>query len=362
MNTLKLFFICAGTCLFVGCSVDTLAIIEHPEGAKPNSQFSVAMLNNYVYLVNSSRIMLPVTRDSLHVAFGLPQGWAVEGVKYYVASDLDLVAYMADSSMTEEEMSEAFGDSLAVYLSRATAMTADPGIATAFAGRTFTANNPDLDSIVVQADDVGQWLGYGAKVNITLAAGSECDTFFVNDSLEGLDSLGGGMSLDTIGMSLVPVFIFAVVEVGPDEDTVNLFYYSKTGVLPPAQIDSSDMTALTDQGYMAYVPLNVSSTLSVRDRISAQARTPAPEIYPNPFRQGTSVRIGTGMNSGGIRTAAIYSASGVLVRTLSANTGPQSRMVWDGLDDGGRTCLPGVYLVKFSAGGKSFCRSVTLMQ
>jgi len=90
MKLLKMLAVCAAAGTFTGCAIDYSQIVDHPAGAKPQDTISVSMINIVTVLSNSSRLIQRVTRDSLHVAMGLPQGWSVVSADCYIAEDTRL--------------------------------------------------------------------------------------------------------------------------------------------------------------------------------------------------------------------------------------------------------------------------------
>ena len=61
-------------------------MLQHPDQAQKQQTISVDLLNSYMYITNGSVLSSDVTRDSLHVAIGLPEGnWTVVSVAAYAA-------------------------------------------------------------------------------------------------------------------------------------------------------------------------------------------------------------------------------------------------------------------------------------
>jgi hypothetical protein len=66
---------------------------------------------------------------------------------------------------------------------------------------------------------------------------------------------------------------------------------------------------------------------------------------PNPFRSLTVIRVPAGRDGG---PPGIFDAAGTLVRTPVASA---DRVSWDGADDAGRGCRPGVYFLRLGRDG-----------
>lgn len=76
--------------------------------------------------------------------------------------------------------------------------------------------------------------------------------------------------------------------------------------------------------------------------------------WPNPGRGATTLQLHVGRLDGARGEAAIYDLAGRRVRAL--HHGPLAQrlttLTWDGRDDRGMSLAPGVYLLRFSAGGR----------
>lgn len=231
----------ATTLLFIGCSVDSVQIIEHPKHVNPSAQFEVSLVNQYALILNGASVPQSVNRDSLHLAIGLPSGYSVVAAKYYFANALSVLklATKMDSATAEQ----AVKDSTALYKSRALVMQNTPQFVTNLKHRTYMAKNEDEDdSMKVNTDAVVNWSAWGGKVSIAIPSGTLADT-----------------SLDTMGMSLgvisKSVFIWLTLTAKNSLGQDTLLYFTKTAAMPAL----SD-TANTDIGEIKYAPLSITNS------------------------------------------------------------------------------------------------------
>ncbi|MBD3393864.1 MAG: hypothetical protein GF418_17165 [Chitinivibrionales bacterium] len=342
MKLLRGIVIPAALLMLVGCSMDQTIVLEHPSEAKPGDQMSVSLVNNYVYLTSGTAVMAPVSRDSIHAAVGTPEGWSVEAISFYVADQFDIanLAASAGENMDSIEFAEMLVDSVSAYRARAQAMPEDAGMADALAGRVVAAHGPSGDdSIDVHTDSVELWHTYSAAVGISLDAGDPVDTFVVADSLDTSITI----SADTVGMTIIPVFIYVQVKAAAAEDSVVLYYYTKTAGMPDTVVDSSDMTALIDQGDMAYVNVAVSSAAGVASRTVPGRAGLLVRAMPDPFTAQTVISFPSFERAARMD---IYSVEGALVKSLAIDAG-QSAVTWNGTDNAGATVTAGTYLARF---------------
>lgn len=87
---------------------------------------------------------------------------------------------------------------------------------------------------------------------------------------------------------------------------------------------------------------------------------------PNPCRDRVNIRVipaGMTLSAGDLR-CGVYDAAGRLVRALAmaSGAGPALDFEWNGTDQQGRRCGPGVYVVRTEAGGISASAPVTLIE
>jgi len=85
-------------------------------------------------------------------------------------------------------------------------------------------------------------------------------------------------------------------------------------------------------------------------------------IHPNPFNPQTTVQFAL-VAPQHVRVA-IYDVRGALVRRLADQSMPAGdhSLVWNGLDDGGRTTSSGIYFVRLIAGNVVETRKVVMLK
>ncbi len=78
------------------------------------------------------------------------------------------------------------------------------------------------------------------------------------------------------------------------------------------------------------------------------------KIYPNPFCEQATIRYSKQSNAE--TQISIFNLKGQKVRSFSAQQGSKAdlEIVWNGLDEKGRACASGVYLIRINEGNKSF--------
>lgn len=91
------------------------------------------------------------------------------------------------------------------------------------------------------------------------------------------------------------------------------------------------------------------------------AATPPPLLglpSPNPFREGTTIRLGWAIEGDRPRLA-VYDIAGRRVRELSEEGGAGRLTArWDGRDDAGRSVPSGIYLIRMEGEGRTVTRKV----
>ncbi|MBN1130073.1 MAG: hypothetical protein JXA71_13865, partial [Chitinispirillaceae bacterium] len=234
----------AGTALLlcIGCSFDTMNIIDHPARVSEGQQFEASLYNQFIHITNGGKINMDIIRDSLHVAVGTPEGWTIESARFYVARDWDIVSLASQLDDTVA-LALAIRDSSIAFKARATAMNADPGFVTALAGRSYqAADKYDNNAIVVETDSIGSWTCFRGVAGIMYTRGTPVDTIMV-------DSTG-----DTTGISVMPLFAWVTLRAPASSRQDTLIYFSKTAAMPPL-----DDSGSIDVGEMAYAAITVGS-------------------------------------------------------------------------------------------------------
>jgi hypothetical protein len=333
-----------------GCSMDKTAIIQHPTNAQPNAAITVSLADMYILYDTAKTIHSTIVRDSVHFAAGLPAGWSIQSLTYYVGRNLKLASYI-DTVVDTAGLAAAFAESLIVFKVRATPMTADASMANFLKHKSFKAElySSTTDSAIIQTDSVAQWLAYSDKCDVTLAAGSKPDKLIKNP-----DSSSAGI-VDSIAITAVPVFIYATLKTGPYTGDFKLYYYTKTSrLVDPATLTNSMSTAYYDKGDMVWVPITLSLVSSAQIPFGSSSAA-AFSVSPSSLRQGAIAHITLPSNSG--YSLGIYSTDGRLIRQWKG--GPASGdMQWNATDMNGRPVNAGMYLFRLQANGATTTKSV----
>ena len=194
---LQLALVTSAMYLLIGCSADSVQILSQATQAKPGDTITIKLVNAYLYLTDTSRLNAAATRDSFHVAFGLPDGWSVVSMSYYPAYNfkvpgilnggIDTAALLNQdySKVTQQinrNLDQSFAqnnlqDSLAKFEAGQMPMIRDNGMKAAFAGRTIDAHDQlNVTTIKVSTDSVKNWSAYSSIVSLICPAGTKTDT------------------------------------------------------------------------------------------------------------------------------------------------------------------------------------------
>ncbi len=351
----------------VGCSTDTLLVIEHPVEAKPGDTITVELGSFYGHATPMGMVISPVNRDSLHFLIGLPEGWRVLSVDYHIARDwkfandllkvVDLQDLETDNTFAQN--SELFTDSIASFRLSKQPMESNPSLAALFAGRTHNASaafGTEDEPRVVTTDGIDRWVGFSSPVNIRLAQFSPTDTVVsLPDSvIAELDEQYQQMA-EAIGVTIVPVYLHATIITGDQAGLHDIYYYSKTAQLPegedftqyPDLDDQSSLLqqlAMLDRGSMVYVSVNTGPDVSVLSQKTIRATSGDLKAYPASFSAHTTITVPE--NRSGDQRVVIKSLDGKLVKILSIKNGA-NQVIWDGTDRSGSRAVPGTYVVSF---------------
>ncbi len=334
MRSVKCVMMCGLALLAVGCSLDRISIIEHPDSVSPGETFQAKMASLYFYATPYEVVAQRVERDSLHFAIGTPEGWAVDEVQFYAAKDFRIakIVGIEDSAA----LAQLLVDSLSRFEAMKEPMTPDESVFQALQGDTVqtrdTASDTSFNLIV---DEIAQWESYSAEIDLVLEAGAPVDTFFADTS-------------DSLGLTIIPIFVFAQLTASEQAGPADLYYYAKTGEMPANEV--SDTTL--DDGDMLWVPVNVGTTgIRYATGISSPGKMRA---YPDPFRDAITLRSTTPF-----RHVAVFSLEGQLVKRL---TPKDNLVVWNGVDMAGNPVNPGMYVVKGMNGNNIFTRTIRLVK
>jgi hypothetical protein len=97
---------------------------------------------------------------------------------------------------------------------------------------------------------------------------------------------------------------------------------------------------------IAKVLADGSQNVTSIDNPSAPAFTGEMSVFPNPFRESTTIRFEK--KSHGFLQINIYNLKGQKLRTFSGTDLPKKEreIVWDGKDNGGQNCATGLYMIQ----------------
>lgn len=338
--------------VLVSCSSDVVQILEHPTTVKPGSVITVKLSSAFLHGVPGKNYWANISRDSLHVLLGLPEGWSVEGVDLYAAKDYKAAKILAEIQDIESVMNGAYDDlfleledSLAQFESRKSPMSQNPALNSALSGRSISARPyAAADSeVVVSADDVPNWTAYSSPVDIQYQAMTKTDTFIVLDETmkAAIQEYMPEMTLlpDTVGVTAVPFFVYARIRTGEEPGEYGIYYYSKTNSL-------STYTDL-DQGSMTFatVVLDPDASAPVRNSI-ATVHSGGMRAVPSAFSTKTRIQLPSKVSS--YAKVEIVSLRGQLVRLFSGIAPGARSFVWNGTDQSGREVKSGMYLIRYS--------------
>lgn len=335
MRRLKAIALTSLAVLVVGCSLDRITVIDHPDAVSPGQSFQATMASLYIYITPYSVVSQTVVRDSLHFAVGVPDGWDVSSVAYYAAKDFRIAKLAGvEDTMALEQL---LADSLARFSAQKSAMISNPSVAQDLLGKSIQARDMDSDTaFAVQTSQIAQWSSFSAEVNIELEAGAPVDSFYADSS-------------DSIGLTIVPIFLFAQLTASQNQGMADLYYFSKTGPIP----EEFDTSGSIDRGDLLWMPVQVGVT-SV-NRLAHAAAAGRVGAFPNPFSNVVYLQ----SQEGKFETIDIFSFDGKLVNTFHPDSKSAS---WNGTNAAGALLPSGTYLLKGTAGGVAFTRKIRMIR
>ncbi|MFP4164169.1 MAG: hypothetical protein ACLFQB_07905 [Chitinispirillaceae bacterium] len=349
MRVVKLFLSTVTVLAMMGCSSDVIQVLEHPTTVKPGSVIKVKLSSAYVYGIPGKNYWSDISRDSLHVLFGLPEGWSIESVDFYAAKHFEAAKVLAGDQNIESAMNGEYNglyagleDSLALFESRKEPMPANSALDPSLSGRTINARpyEPNGTEIEVAADDVPTWTAYSSSVDLSYQAGSKTDTFTVLDEnmKQMIQQYSPELTLlpDTVGVTAVPFFVYATIRTGEQPGEYQLYYYSKTNSVS----EYSDM----DQGSMTYVPVVLDPQASVRSGIRTVPNGSISAV-PAVFSASTKIQLPFERSPGA--RIDIISLSGRIVGSYSDLSTEASFFVWDGTGHNGGNVESGTYVIRY---------------
>jgi hypothetical protein len=361
--------------LLTGCSSDQLQVIDYTDQVGPGETVTVNLVEMFVHANTSSEFPEPVARDSLFFAVGLPAGWTPVGVSHYVADHITMAGLGNDTAAAQE----ALQDSMAVFLQRLSPMASWSSAATFMSGKQLSlASNPlDSTATVVSADDIDNWNGYSAKIELSI---TEPDTVIsVRDAGEMVDSVDTTyyQYVDSIATAMVPILIQVQCIAGSRTGPQTLYFYAKSGELPedmgPATQDDMLLYLTSKQlGLPADDPFDIGGTVAAQVQVGITGIDPSP-VRPQTIESSSplSVRMEGGrvvhiicrQNTASAPGIAIYSPMGEVIRTLQPRPTTHSyRARWDGTNNFGAPVPQGIYLLKVADGSSSHARSLHLLR
>jgi len=375
----------AGCALFaalIGCSgFDSTQLVMHPDTTAASSTFDVALVNIYMLLDTGVTISHKVERDSLHLLVGLPETWDVTEAATIPVRDITIEQMLALKSGSID--ATALAALVQQYRPQAAALSPDASLPTAINGKTITAHGKDgKTKVAVNANDVKQWKGFSAPVNIILEKGSKPDTIAPLDSVMAFaasvglldDATAGNIAAlkqsklfkfpDSMGIAIVPIAVFLKVKAGIGAGSATLYYFTKTDSMKlpstsgvPSSSLFSDVSKM-DKGDM------VTTTVTVVDAVGIRGgRLPfdASALTVVADRATGSVRIDF-EKPNSLRTSVdIYSLEGNLVRTIT-RAAHATTIVWNCAGERGNKVHSGTYLVRIADPAGSLTRKVQIVR
>ncbi|KMQ51098.1 hypothetical protein CHISP_2021 [Chitinispirillum alkaliphilum] len=353
--------------LLIGCSSDNLTVIHHPTEAKPGDTLVVELASFFSYASPGGIVMGTVNRQDMNMLVGLPEGWSVISMDYYVAHDWkfanDLLSLadldnLGDEDMRDllsEEGQKMYMDSVTVFRTRMQPMNENPTLSQAFRGRRFLAhpsgNDEYQEEIIVNTDQIHSWSGFSAPAEIKFDFFDQTDTSFrIPD--EFADNADERLRDTDVGLTIVPIYLFAKIQTGGQTGMHDIFYYSKTDDLPEGddftQDPSVDDLSSFDVGSMTYVSVLLDPNVSVSNRIANRHSGSSLKAYPTSFSSSTTIQLPNSHFGG--EQVIVRSLDGRLVREIAVGRG-EHHVIWDGKDFSGREVRSGTYIVSFTGGG-----------
>lgn len=146
-------------------------------------------------------------------------------------------------------------------------------------------------------------------------------------------------------------------------------YGSGYGVYSQTRFDYEDNRIACETYYRQYdsglqplsrILYDYSGT-GVEDEYNASPDISMLILYPNPFRQATTIEFELAKT--GHSSLCVYNLKGQKVRDLCSNhlERGQHMIKWDGKDANGRIMAPGIYFIRLSTQGQSVVRKVMLL-
>jgi hypothetical protein len=344
--------------LFIGCATDRVQMFEHPDSAAPGSTIDVVFCDLFVYASPADISIMNMKRDSAHVVVGLPDGYSVESMAYYVDKNFHVKKYIKDS-LDEARLEKELKDSLLAYASRKLPMQKNNPLAAVVKNQTVTAHsmanaNEDEIELDIKMSSIKQLAGYSSKIDISIPFGRAMDTSFALDSINELLQSIGGDSVDLgkyaglaerVGVTVIPVIYFAKIKTGSVNSKDTLYYFSKTDAVV-AEPDSLDM------GDMVYVPF-VNGTVKVLSHDGLKQKS---VFQIQPAKNGMMNIVLSDNNQSTIR---IHSLTGTVLNQFTINGNSRT---WDMRDYHGNRVPSGKYIMSIQNGKTSQFRDFSVVR
>jgi hypothetical protein len=334
-----------------GCALDSIDISEHTCQVSPSGTVTAKFTSSIIVASSGSTLLMDIERDSLHFAVGMPEGWEVTSVHYYVPLHYRPIKYfMQNGEIDTLEMMLAMQESLTVFESRKTAMGADNGMLTYFENRIISASDTAGNDTSINSDSIAEWAGYKGYIGLNIAAGSSLDTFMVGTASDS--------STDTTCVSLIPVYVYVTLKAGSSGGVFPILYYQKTGEMP----DSSDNSEIiVDGGDFTYFPVNVGGTSLERGILSTNGLKLSIDARPNPSNGTISFFYNSDVATQ--IKIEVFAINGALVRSLNSSIAAATGSVfWDGNDQRGFAVPRGTYMVRLSNGADKITRIIQMIR
>ena len=123
-----------------------------------------------------------------------------------------------------------------------------------------------------------------------------------------------------------------------------------------------DFVIILDEGDLTE-PINLVFRFDTADNVSADEELiqafKLGQNYPNPFNPSTTISLNLSSEESAIANLNIYNSRGQIVKTFDQIT---DNVVWNGLDDAGKTVNSGIYFYQLKIDEQSFTRKMVLLK
>jgi hypothetical protein len=228
---------------------DGLVLLGMPAKAAPGATLTLGAVDLINDLSPAASPADSLVRDSIHFGLGLPAGWSVISVTVHPSFDFR-PSRASVNNLDTNYRNQLLLDSLEANAGKGIALVSDTGLKAYVKGRTYRGVHASPDSlgmpIVVKADTVSQWFGFSGPLALSIPAGQPADTIFETNPKSALKQ--------------IPVFIYAVIKAGNQEESVKPLFLAKSGPLDTAAYSNS---ADLDRASVVYRPVAVGTPVSL---------------------------------------------------------------------------------------------------